>query len=39
MSNKHQDRIDAFMEMVKAKGEHEVEFLQAVEEVAESTRF
>ncbi|MDG0973074.1 MAG: NADP-specific glutamate dehydrogenase [Crocinitomicaceae bacterium] len=36
MSNKHQDRIDAFMEMVKAKGEHEVEFLQAVEEVAET---
>lgn len=36
MSNKHQDQIDAFMEMVKAKGEHEVEFLQAVEEVAET---
>jgi glutamate dehydrogenase (NADP+) len=36
MSNKYQDRIDAFMESVKAKGAHEVEFLQAVEEVAET---
>ena len=36
MSNKYQDRVDAFMEMVKAKGAHEVEFLQAVEEVAEA---
>ena len=36
MSNKYQDRIDAFMEKMKASGEHEVEFLQAVEEVAET---
>lgn len=36
MSNKYQDRIDAFMESVKAKGAHEFEFLQAVEEVAET---
>ena len=36
MSNKYQDRIDAFMEKMRAKGEHEVEFLQAVEEVAET---
>ncbi|MGM0479099.1 MAG: NADP-specific glutamate dehydrogenase [Bacteroidota bacterium] len=36
MSNKYQDRIDAFMESMKARGAHEVEFLQAVEEVAET---
>ena len=36
MSKKYQDRIDAFMETMRAKGEHEVEFLQAVEEVAET---
>jgi glutamate dehydrogenase (NADP+) len=36
MSNKYQDRIDAFMEKMKASGAHEVEFLQAVEEVAET---
>ena len=36
MSDKYQDRIDAFMEKVKASGAHEVEFLQAVEEVAET---
>ena len=36
MSNKYQDRIDAFMETMKAKGAHEEEFLQAVEEVAET---
>ena len=36
MSNKHQDQIDAFMQKMKAKGEHETEFLQAVEEVAET---
>jgi len=36
MSSKYQDRIDAFMEKMRANGEHEVEFLQAVEEVAET---
>jgi glutamate dehydrogenase (NADP+) len=36
MSNKYQDRIDAFMEKMKAKGAHEEEFLQAVEEIAET---
>jgi glutamate dehydrogenase (NADP+) len=36
MSNNYQDRIDAFMETMKAKGGHEQEFLQAVEEVAET---
>ncbi|MEX1191595.1 MAG: NADP-specific glutamate dehydrogenase [Brumimicrobium sp.] len=36
MSDKYQDRIDAFMEKMKATGAHEVEFLQAVEEVAET---
>ena len=36
MSNKYQDRIDAFMEKMKATGAHEIEFLQAVEEVAET---
>lgn len=36
MSSKYQDRIDAFMESMKAKGAHEEEFLQAVEEVAET---
>ncbi|MDX1651819.1 MAG: NADP-specific glutamate dehydrogenase [Brumimicrobium sp.] len=35
MSKKYQDRIDAFMEKMKARGAHEVEFLQAVEEIAE----
>ena len=32
----HQDKIDAFMELVKAKDQHQPEFLQAVEEVAET---
>jgi len=32
----YQAQIDAFMEAVKAKDGHEVEFLQAVEEVAEA---
>jgi glutamate dehydrogenase (NADP+) len=36
MSNKYQNQIDAFMEKMRAKGEHELEFLQAVEEVAET---
>lgn len=36
MSSKYQDQIDAFMEKMRANGEHEVEFLQAVEEVAET---
>ena len=33
--NVHQEKIDAFMESVKAKDNHQPEFLQAVEEVAE----
>ncbi len=36
MSDKFQSQIDAFMEGVKAKNSHEPEFLQAVEEVAET---
>ncbi len=37
MSNKtHQAKIDAFMQSVKARNQHEPEFLQAVQEVAES---
>lgn len=36
MSNKYQDRIDAFMKKMEAKVGHETEFLQAVEEVAET---
>lgn len=36
MSNKYQNQIDAFMEKMRANGEHELEFLQAVEEVAET---
>ena len=36
MSNKYQEEIDAFMAKVKAKHGHEPEFLQAVEEVAET---
>ncbi len=36
MSNKFQSQIDAFMEGVKAKNPNEAEFLQAVEEVAET---
>ncbi len=32
----HQSQIDAFMDQVKAKDGHEPEFLQAVEEVAET---
>jgi glutamate dehydrogenase (NADP+) len=34
--SKHQAKIDAFMEKVKAKNGHEPEFLQAVHEVAEA---
>lgn len=36
MSDKFQAQIDAFMESVKAKNSNEPEFLQAVEEVAET---
>lgn len=36
MSDKFQSQIDAFMESVKAKNPNEPEFLQAVEEVAET---
>ncbi len=36
MSQNFQSQIDAFMEGVKAKNSHEPEFLQAVEEVAET---
>ncbi len=36
MSSKYQKQIDAFMDSVKAKQPHETEFLQAVEEVAET---
>lgn len=36
MAGKHQAQIDAFMESVRAKQPHETEFLQAVEEVAET---
>lgn len=36
MSDKFQSQIDAFMESVKAKNPNESEFLQAVEEVAET---
>lgn len=36
MSNKYQSQIDSFMEGVKAKNPNEKEFLQAVEEVAET---
>ena len=36
MSNKFQSQIDAFMEGVRAKNPNEAEFLQAVEEVAET---
>ena len=32
----HQKQIDAFMESVKSKNQHEPEFLQAVQEVAET---
>jgi len=35
-SNKFQAQIDAFMDQVRAKNSHETEFLQAVQEVAES---
>ncbi len=34
--SKHQTKIDAFMDKVKAKNGHEPEFLQAVHEVAEA---
>jgi glutamate dehydrogenase (NADP+) len=34
--SKHQVEIDAFMDKVKAKNGHEIEFLQAVHEVAEA---
>ena len=36
MSEKYQEQINAFMDKVKAKNSHEAEFLQAVEEVAET---
>lgn len=36
MSNKYQAEIDSFMDRVKAKNSHEPEFLQAVQEVAET---
>lgn len=36
MVNKYQKEIDAFINSVKAKNEHETEFLQAVTEVAET---
>ncbi|BDS15357.1 NADP-specific glutamate dehydrogenase [Aureispira anguillae] len=36
MVNKYQKEIDAFIDSVKAKNEHETEFLQAVTEVAET---
>ena len=36
MSDKFQSKIDAFMERVSAKNNHEPEFLQAVQEVAEA---
>ncbi|MDC0272395.1 NADP-specific glutamate dehydrogenase [Crocinitomicaceae bacterium] len=36
MSNKFQSEIDTFMERVSAKNNHEPEFLQAVQEVAEA---
>ncbi|MDO7614042.1 MAG: NADP-specific glutamate dehydrogenase [Crocinitomicaceae bacterium] len=36
MSDKFQSEIDAFMERVSAKNNHEPEFLQAVQEVAEA---
>ena len=36
MSDKYQDLVNEFMEKVKASNPHEPEFLQAVEEVAES---
>ncbi|MBI2257634.1 MAG: NADP-specific glutamate dehydrogenase [Flavobacteriia bacterium] len=36
MSSKHQAQIDAFMEKVKQKNGHEAEFIQAVQEVAET---
>jgi glutamate dehydrogenase (NADP+) len=36
MSNKYQSEIDSFMNRVKAKNSHEPEFLQAVQEVAET---
>lgn len=36
MVNKYQKEIDAFINSVKAKNEHETEFLQAVTEVAEA---
>ena len=36
MAGKHQAQINAFMETVRAKQPHETEFLQAVEEVAET---
>lgn len=35
-ANAHQDEINAFMEGVKSKNGHETEFLQAVQEVAET---
>ncbi len=36
MANQYQAQIDDFMANVKAKNGHESEFLQAVEEVAET---
>ncbi len=36
MSAKYKDQIDAFMDSVRAKNSHESEYLQAVEEVAET---
>ncbi|MDC3253094.1 NADP-specific glutamate dehydrogenase [Crocinitomicaceae bacterium] len=36
MSNKYQSQIDAFMDKVKASHGHELEFIQAVHEVAEA---
>ena len=36
MSDKFQSEIDTFMERVSAKNNHEPEFLQAVQEVAEA---
>jgi glutamate dehydrogenase (NADP+) len=36
MSNKYQSEIDSFMDRVKTKNSHEPEFLQAVQEVAET---
>lgn len=36
MSSQYQQQIDQFMELVRGKNGHEAEFLQAVEEVAET---